>query len=56
LVVALTVTADPIHDIGLFAFEAAWVGLGIALLRAKHRQAHSKIPETQDRSVATADN
>jgi hypothetical protein len=56
LVVALTVTADPIHDIGLFVFEAAWVGLGIALLRTKHRQAHSKNSETKGRSVATADN
>ena len=38
LVVALSVTADPIHDIGLFVFEAAWVGLGVALLRANRRQ------------------
>ena len=43
LVVALTVT-DGIHDIGLFVFEAAWVGLGIALLRAKHRQPHGISP------------
>lgn len=34
LIVALAVTADPIHDIGLFVFEGAWVGLGVALLRA----------------------
>jgi hypothetical protein len=33
------VTADPIHDIGLFLFEAAWVALGVALLRANRRQA-----------------
>ena len=56
LVVALTVTADPIHDIGLFVFEAAWVGLGIALLRAKHRQSHSNISEARGPGVATADN
>jgi hypothetical protein len=34
LVVALTVT-DGVHDIGLFVFEAAWVALGVALLRAE---------------------
>ncbi len=32
LVVALTVT-NGVHDIGLFVFEAAWVALGVALLR-----------------------
>lgn len=35
LIVALAVSADPIHDLGLFVFEAAWVGLGLALLRAE---------------------
>lgn len=40
LVIALTVTADPIHDIGLFMFEAAWVALGVALLRANRPQPH----------------
>jgi uncharacterized membrane protein YhaH (DUF805 family) len=40
LVVALTVTADPIHDIGLFVFEAAWVALGLSLLRAERRESH----------------
>ncbi|MGH2995792.1 MAG: hypothetical protein ACRDM9_05710 [Gaiellaceae bacterium] len=40
LVVALTLTADPIHDIGLFVFEAAWIVLGVALLRAERRQPH----------------
>lgn len=35
--VALAVEADPTHDIGLFAFEGAWVALGLALLRAARR-------------------
>ena len=39
LVVALTVT-NGVHDIGLFVFEAAWIGLGLALLRAHRRPAH----------------
>jgi len=26
---------DPIHDIGLFVFEGAWVALGIALIRRR---------------------
>jgi hypothetical protein len=34
-VVALTVEADPYHDLGLFAFEAAWVALGVALMRRR---------------------
>jgi hypothetical protein len=38
------VTADPIHDIGLFLFEAAWVALGVALLRANRRQPHGMSP------------
>lgn len=37
IVVAITLDVDPIHDIGLFVFEGAWVALGGALLRAKHR-------------------
>jgi hypothetical protein len=45
LVVALTVT-DGIHDIGLFVFEAAWVGLGVALLRAERRRSHGLAPRT----------
>jgi len=32
LVVALTLDIDPIHDIGLFVLEGAWVGLGVAIL------------------------
>jgi hypothetical protein len=39
LIVALAVTTDPIHDIGLFIFEAAWVALGSALLRAERAAA-----------------
>jgi hypothetical protein len=36
VVVALVFDVDPVHDIGLFVFEAAWVGLGVLLLRAEH--------------------
>jgi drug/metabolite transporter (DMT)-like permease len=35
ILVAIGTEADPIHDIGLFVFEGAWVALGIALLRAR---------------------
>jgi hypothetical protein len=38
ILVAITLDVDPIHDIGPFVFEAAWVALGIALLRAEHRR------------------
>jgi hypothetical protein len=31
-IVALTIAADPVHDIGLFVFEAAWVALGATML------------------------
>jgi hypothetical protein len=30
---AITLYIDPIHDIGLFVFEGAWVALGIAVVR-----------------------
>jgi hypothetical protein len=33
ILVAITLDVDPIHDIGLFVFEGAWVALGVALLR-----------------------
>jgi hypothetical protein len=33
LVLALFLDAVGLHDIGLFVFEGAWVGLGVALLR-----------------------
>jgi hypothetical protein len=36
--VAITVE-DGVHDIGLFVFEGAWIGLGVALLRADRRGA-----------------
>jgi hypothetical protein len=35
LVVALAVTIDPIHDIGLFVFEGAWIAFGVLLLRSR---------------------
>jgi hypothetical protein len=31
-IVALAIDADPIHDIGLFVFEGAWVALGATML------------------------
>ena len=33
LVVGLGLDADPVHDLGLLAFEGAWVGFGVLLLR-----------------------
>jgi hypothetical protein len=39
LVMALFLDAVGLHDIGLFVFEGAWVGLGIAVLRAKQHEA-----------------
>jgi hypothetical protein len=37
ILVAITVE-DGVHDLGLFVFEGAWVGLGVALLRAERRR------------------
>ena len=34
LVMALFLDAVWLHDIGLFVFEAAWIGLGVAVLRS----------------------
>jgi hypothetical protein len=51
-VLALVVEADPLHDIGLFAFEGAWVALGVALLHAERRGGVSRAPahQTVDRA------
>jgi hypothetical protein len=38
ILVAITLDVDPIHDIGLFVFEGAWVALGVALLRSERRR------------------
>lgn len=54
LAVALTVTSW-VHDVGLFVFEAAWIGLGVALVRAARRQSAAE-PEYRPGTVATADN
>lgn len=43
LVMAVFLNAVRLHDVGLFVFEGAWVGLGVALLRADQRRA----PETR---------
>src|SRR5438093_5988582 len=32
-VIAVAVPADPFHDLGLFLFDAAWIGIGLGLLR-----------------------
>ena len=37
ILVAITLNIDPIHDIGLFVFEGAWVALGIALLHTERQ-------------------
>jgi hypothetical protein len=42
LVMALFLDAVGLHDIGLFVFEAAWVALGVAVLR--RRGASAAIP------------
>jgi hypothetical protein len=53
LAVALTVTTDPIHDIGLFVFEASWAALGVALLRVARRQPRSGRASTRpDNQIA----
>jgi hypothetical protein len=36
-IAAVVTEADPVHDIGLFVFEAAWASLGVTLLRAERR-------------------
>ncbi|HEX7254447.1 MAG TPA: hypothetical protein VF236_00820 [Gaiellaceae bacterium] len=38
LVMALFLNSVGLHDIGLFVFEGAWVGLGVALLRSRERR------------------
>jgi hypothetical protein len=37
ILIAITLDIDPIHDIGLFVFEGAWVALGVALLHVERR-------------------
>jgi hypothetical protein len=37
VLVALALDVDPVHDLGLFVFEGAWVALGVLLLRARSR-------------------
>jgi hypothetical protein len=41
LVVALGAGDNPVHDVGLLVFEAAWVALGLAVLRATSRSERS---------------
>ena len=35
IVVAITLDVDPIHDVGLFVFEGAWIAIGLVLLVGK---------------------
>jgi hypothetical protein len=42
LVMALFLNAVGLHDIGLFVFEGAWVGLGVALLRSPAESTSTK--------------
>lgn len=44
ILVAITLEADPIHDIGLFVFEGAWIALGIALLRTEREAGLQRTP------------
>ena len=41
LVVALGAGDNPVHDVGLLVFEAAWVALGLVVLRATSRSGRS---------------
>lgn len=44
LVLALFLDTVGLHDIGLFVFEGAWVGFGLALFRADQRPAPKTRP------------
>ena len=44
LLFALLLDVDPVHDIGLFVFEGAWIGLGIALIRSEQSVAPELAP------------
>ena len=46
LVMALFLNAVGLHDIGLFVFEGAWIGLGVALLRAEEPTAEAAAAST----------
>jgi hypothetical protein len=44
ILIAITLDVDPIHDIGLFVFEGAWVLLGVAILSAELRPGAASAP------------
>jgi hypothetical protein len=46
LVMALFLNSVGLHDIGLFVFEGAWIGLGVALLRAEKWVAEAAVALT----------
>jgi hypothetical protein len=52
LLVALTAgdKLGPVHDVGLFVFEAAWIALGVALLRSGARSNPVDIDSQQPES------
>jgi hypothetical protein len=56
ILVAITLDVDPVHDIGLFVFEGAWVALGLTLLRLESRRGRSRMVESagSTSSVASA--
>jgi len=43
--VALLVEPDPWHDLGLFAFDGAWIALGLGLLTRSAQTAATRRPE-----------
>ena len=44
LVLAVSTDADPFHDLGLFAFDAAWLGIGLRLRFARTSAPSTAIP------------
>ena len=44
LVLAVSTDADPFHDLGLFAFDAAWLGIGLRLRLARTSAPSTAIP------------
>lgn len=43
ILVAITLDVDPVHDIGLFVFEGAWVALGVSLVRLEGRRGRNHL-------------
>lgn len=47
--VAVTVFADPWHDLGLFTFDAAWVALGVFLRSSARHLPTASVPAGRER-------